>query len=415
MTTRSTDNGRVLALVIGHLPPPVHGMAVAVDRFADLLQKNARQMGGSCMRLSTAASSRRGSITFHLGRFRRVLAAMWKVWFLRRHRPAVYLSCDAGAGMVYTLALLALARCLALDVWLHHHSYAYLDQPSPKFRILLMIGGMRTTHLVGCPDMANALRSVSRRPLRTTELPILYAVEAPPPESIERPDRESIVLGHLSNLSSDKGLREVFATFHALRQRGVRAELLLAGPAAGPADSKLIDQLIAAAGDGVHYMGPVYGTDREAFFGAIDVFLFPSRYRNESFGLVVGEALLRRVEVVAYARGCLNAELVGTAGLLLSLDGPFTEPATAWIADQSRGSNPSMFQMIEYNRAEAYRHANAVAMEIIRRQQDGRHHPSRLRSAISQRVCLHEWSGARQGRAGQHSHTLPGAPANDRQ
>ena len=377
MTTRTTDNGQVLALVIGHLPPPVHGMAVAVDRFADLLQDNARQVGGSCMRLSTVSSRRHGSIMFHLGRCRRVLAAMWKVWRLRRERPAVYLSCDAGAGMVYTLALLALSRCLALDVWLHHHSYAYLEQPSPTFRLLLLIGGIGTTHLIGCPDMGDALRSVCRRPLRTTELPILYAVESPRTEPVQRTDRDSVVLGHLGNLSGDKGLREVFATFRALRQRGVRAELLLAGPAARPAESKLIDQLIAAAGDGVHYVGPVYGIDRERFFDAIDVFLFPSRYRNESFGLVVGEALLRRVEVVAYARGCLNSELVGAAGLLLSLDGPFADPAAAWITDQSRDSNPAMFAMIEYHRAEADRNASAVAMEIIRRQQDSRDRFSR--------------------------------------
>jgi glycosyltransferase involved in cell wall biosynthesis len=170
----------------------------------------------------------------------------------------------------------------------------------------------------------------------------------------------------MSNLSAEKGLRDVFQTFDRLRQRGVATELVLAGPAATPGDAELVDQLVTAAGDGVHYLGPVYGTDRDKFFDAVDIFLFPSRYRHESFGLVAGEALVRGVEIVAYARGCLTSELVAEAGLLLPRTGPFAEPAAAWIADHGRQSKQS-FATIRDKRAEAEAKAQAVASEMVLR------------------------------------------------
>jgi glycosyltransferase involved in cell wall biosynthesis len=358
------QDGRVLTIVLGHFPPPVHGMAVAVERLAVLLDERARRAGGRCVRLTTVVSSPRGSLTYHVGRVKRVLAGICQLWSLRRDHPAVYVSCDAGPGMLYTMALLGCSRVLGLRLWLHHHSYAYLDNPSDVFRGLLRIGGANTTHLVGCADMARDLRSASRRPLHITELPILYAVELPRTPVTRRRRPKAVVLGHLSNLSAEKGLREVFATFAALRRRGVPTELVLAGPPATPDDAKLVDELLSTGGERVRYLGPVYGPDRERFFEEIDVFLFPSRYRNESFGLVVGEALVRGVEIVAYACGCLNSEVVGAAGLLLPRNRPFAEPAAAWIAKPRPASQQSHFAAVHEKRAEAEVKAQAVASQM---------------------------------------------------
>lgn len=368
MAGSATPEGPVLAAVVGHLPPPVHGMAVAVARFAELLDRSASRAGGRCVRLSTVVSCPRGSPAYHLGRARRVLAAMWYLWWFRSQRPTVYVSCDAGPGMLYTAMLLAWTRVLGLNRWLHHHSYSYLDEPSSLFRGLLLVTGASTTHLVGCDDMAMALRSVSRRPLRIIELPIMYAVEQPQIGRTLSRRREPIVLGHLSNLSAEKGLRDVFTTLAALERSGVAAELVLAGPPATPGDAALLEELLEAAGDRVRYLGPVYGADREKFFDLIDVFLFPSHYRNESFGLVVGEALLRGVEVVAYERGCLSSALVGDAGLLLARTEPFAERASVWIQNRRPSSGQAEVAVAHERRAEAEAEAEAVAAQIIRRQ-----------------------------------------------
>ena len=343
-------------------------MAVAVARFAEILDRSANRAGGRCVRLSTVVSCPRGSVAYHLGRARRVLAAMWHLWSLRSHRPSVYISCDAGPGMVYTAVLLAWSRVLRLNRWLHHHSYSYLDEPSSLFRWLLVLTGASTNHLVGCSDMAKCLRCATRRPLHIIELPIMYAVEKPQKGRTLSGRREPIILGHLSNLSAEKGLRDVFITLAALERGGMPAELVVAGPPATPGDAVLLEELLEAAGDKVRYLGPVYGADRDKFFDLIDVFLFPSRYRNESFGLVVGEALLRGVEVVAYERGCLSSALVGDAGLLLPRTEPFAERASLWIQNRRPPSGQAKVASAYVRRAEAEAEAQAVATQITRRQ-----------------------------------------------
>jgi glycosyltransferase involved in cell wall biosynthesis len=81
----------------------------------------------------------------------------------------------------------------------------------------------------------------------------------------------------------------------------------------------------------VDYLGPVFGGDKEAFFRAADVFLFPSRYRNELSPLVVWESLLHGVPVIAYRAGCLTEAAVGEGSLILDPDAPFLEAALAQL------------------------------------------------------------------------------------
>jgi len=63
---------------------------------------------------------------------------------------------------------------------------------------------------------------------------------------------------------------------------------------------------------------------RRSFSGDIDVFLFPSRYKNESYGLVAWEAMLRGVPVIAFRAGCLTQAAAGGANLILEHSEDFT-------------------------------------------------------------------------------------------
>lgn len=53
----------------------------------------------------------------------------------------------------------------------------------------------------------------------------------------------------------------------------------------------------------VRYQGPKYGDDKETFWNNADLFVFPTFYENETFGLVNLEAMQHEIPVVSTDEG----------------------------------------------------------------------------------------------------------------
>lgn len=140
----------------------------------------------------------------------------------------------------------------------------------------------------------------------TRAVSVAYALKSPPQGRTSKDPFEArrLTVGHLSNLTLEKGLDEVIRFGRAAMQHGNVERVILAGPVMGSAEQALLDGV--ASEDGFEYRGPLTGQLKEEFFQDIDVFVFPTRYRNESFGLVAWEAMLRGVPVIAYRAGCLT-------------------------------------------------------------------------------------------------------------
>ncbi|MFZ5652791.1 MAG: glycosyltransferase, partial [Pseudomonadota bacterium] len=89
----------------------------------------------------------------------------------------------------------------------------------------------------------------------------------------------------------------------------------------------------------VEYVGPQYGAAKDAFYAGIDALVFPTRYENETEGIVNHEAMSRGIPVIAYGRGCIP-EIVGAdCGLVIDPAEPFVPAALAklesWLADSA--------------------------------------------------------------------------------
>ena len=369
-------------LVAGHLPPPTHGMAVATAAFADLLREECETSGVE-LRLHQISADRTSSRTFHhIQRLARVLHG--GVLVARRHRTlrALYISADAGLGMFYTMLLTLVARLVQRPSFIHHHSVAYLgNRPDAKMKALCRVAGARATHIFGCSLMAERFTQLYRYN-NVGVVPISFAIDypasspdhlgssfKPPPKRNSGPPFQ-ITIGHLSNLSVAKGLRDVFRTADCLTALGAAVSLVLAGPPATPSDAQVLDQLLNDRPYPVAYLGPVHGLEREAFFRSLDIFLFPSRYRHESFGLVAGEALGRGIPIVAYTNGCLTSDFVANGGYALSKSLDFPTEAAEWILDNY--SHPQQWEKIQISAKafhescnEATRDAQLAAAKMV--------------------------------------------------
>jgi glycosyltransferase involved in cell wall biosynthesis len=113
-----------------------------------------------------------------------------------------------------------------------------------------------------------------------------------------RVEPDEVVIGHLANLSEEKGTVDLLRAAERARRRGVRFRLVLAGPVM-PNFRRHWERYPCA--DRVQRLGVLTEEQKRDFFAGIDVFALPSR--SDSFGLVLLEAWANGVPNVAYRAG----------------------------------------------------------------------------------------------------------------
>jgi glycosyltransferase involved in cell wall biosynthesis len=106
---------------------------------------------------------------------------------------------------------------------------------------------------------------------------------------------DAFVVGHLANLSAEKGTNDLIAATEPLWRQGRPICLLLAGPTMPNFKYSL------ASARALNCLGPLTDADKRDFFAAIDAFALPSR--SDSFGLVLLEAWANGVPNIGYRAG----------------------------------------------------------------------------------------------------------------
>jgi glycosyltransferase involved in cell wall biosynthesis len=109
---------------------------------------------------------------------------------------------------------------------------------------------------------------------------------------------DEVVVGHLANLSMEKGSPEILAAAEMARQHGAPIRAVLAGPQT-PSFERFWRW--GVPDDWITLLGPINDADRRDFYAAIDVFALPSV--SDSFGLVFLEAWANAVPVIGYRAG----------------------------------------------------------------------------------------------------------------
>ncbi len=126
-------------------------------------------------------------------------------------------------------------------------------------------------------------------------------------------DLEACVVGHLANLSPEKGTIDLLRALRRAWERGARFRLILAGPMM-PGFNQYWRQFQPK--QNVTLTGPLSDNEKRDFFAGIDAFCLPSR--SDSFGLVLLEAWANAKPNIGYRAGGI-AEIIhhGDDGLLV--------------------------------------------------------------------------------------------------
>lgn len=319
-------------VMVGAFPPPVHGMAAVNAAVREALYETQAEP----QVIDLAAPSLDRSLTARLGRVPRVRRGLVRLAAARGLRGGtLYMSVSGGFGQLYELAFVALARLRGMNLYLHHHTFAYLDRPSRLSRQLFCVAGSRANHVALSSGMVARLKERYRV---HKVVAISNAVFFPPDGSLEGgASRHKLqTLGFISNIAAEKGVFEFLDLMASAQDAGLPLRAKLAGPFQ---DTQTEDRVRAwlAVLPSVEYVGPQYGAEKDAFFATIDALIFPTRYVNEAEPLTLHEAMNRSIPVIAYGRGAIP-EIVGPGcGLVIDPDQPFVPAALAqieaWLTD----------------------------------------------------------------------------------
>jgi glycosyltransferase involved in cell wall biosynthesis len=319
-----------MIVMVGAFPPPVHGMAAVNAAVLDRL----KDIGRKPLVLNLAASTLDRSLFSRLNRIPRVMSGILQLSFQPSLRgSALYMSVSGGWGQIYELMFLAVAHLHGMRVFLHHHSFAYLDHPNFVTRILIRVAGNQATHITLSPGMAKHLCVAypGVKGVASVSNAIFLLGDSSEP-AVERTCLNT--LGFLGNISQEKGIYEFLDVCAALQAQGIQLNAKLAGPFQDAIVEKAILQKLTSL-PSVEYLGPLYGADKEAFLASIDLLLFPTRYINEAEPLTIHEAMAAGVPVIAYGRGAIPEIVSETCGLVVPVDEDFVDASVkqieAWL------------------------------------------------------------------------------------
>lgn len=299
-------------LFVGPLPPPVHGFSEINRRMLTRLQV------GSSVKVFDVTP--RGGL-FHLPK-------LWMQFAGAAGRACggvLYLPLSGGLRQFVDACFAGVALLCGFRIFVHHHSFAYLNQRPFYARVVL--GLLRkSVHIVLCDRMGDLLASqysISEKNIRVISNAAFLSELEKPSQNVQR--KEKLVLGFLSNITAAKGCFDFVDLLKAGSAQGLAVEGVMAGPVQAEIQAEFADAVTGAGC--IRHVGSVYGEEKIIFFTKIDVLVFPTRYANEAEPVTIWEAMGAGVPVISLSRGCISGMVANEVGWVIQDPDNFVELA----------------------------------------------------------------------------------------
>lgn len=288
-------------IFLADMPPPVHGMSLVNSYVYDACENECE------VKIIDTSPWKKISNPkfFWLGKFLSFFGAFFRFFCLLRSEKVLYRPINGGVGQVYDLAYLFVARVFKCNIYLHHHSFNYINRKSVLFNILLLVVGGRATHITLGNEMKYKLQVLYGKRIGEIVVVSNSAFYKGAGQEIRR-FSSPVVIGHMANLSIEKGLAEFAEVCRSLYMKKFEFSALIAGPANDEHAKEVLECLLEDV-PCVQYVGPVYGAEKFEYFKKLDCFVFQSSYMNEAEPLVLYEAAEHGVKLYVSRRGCMES------------------------------------------------------------------------------------------------------------
>ena len=264
-----------------------------------------------------------------VNRLRRLLTSIYLI--AKSRAPSAYIAVNGNAGIFWNILQVISARATQKSITLHHHSFRYIARWDPLMAVLVRAAGSAAWHFTNCDAMNILFSEKYPYAQHVKAYSNIGSVAARPEEPLGN-NATPLRLGHLSNLTEEKGVGRAIDAFRQALQSGYDVELAVAGPAMSAYAERIISSAKDEFGTKFQYLGPVYEHQKQNFFSSLDIFLFPSLYPTETQGIVNLEAIAHGVPVVAFDQCCIKSDIHGKGGLVIGRKDNFSEALVEYIS-----------------------------------------------------------------------------------
>ncbi|PTQ89776.1 glycosyltransferase family 4 protein [Agitococcus lubricus] len=328
---------------VGPLPPPVGGFSVITEKMYHIItQKTDVRLFNRSRTIKS-----RNRFIYALISFINLLRALAEFFlgYFKTKPSALYLALSGGNGQLVDLCFIVLCKLFKIPVFIHHHSFAYLDKPSKLTNFLFYMANAE--HIVLCEAMKDKM--IAGYNIDSAKIHVIsnaVFLDVPSPVSKRNNNKKKVTLGYISNITEDKGIFEYFAAVKAAQMAGFDCDGIIAGPLHPSIQSRFQTEL-AQAKD-IHYVGSVYGIDKQAFYQKIDILLFPTKYVNEAEPVIIHEAMSEGVPTVSVVRGCIASIIMNNTGCVAQQIEDYSQTVIQYLGEHTENT---IFKRAEVERA----------------------------------------------------------------
>lgn len=289
-------------LFIMHTPPPVHGAAMMGQYIKDSKLINSKF---DCIYINPSLSNKVSSVgKVNVVKISRLLGIYWQVLkTVIKEKPELcyFTATCSGWGIIRDAVMVGLLKMCHRKIVLHLHNKGVSNLRGNKIADIfyrLMFKNVKVI-LLSEHLYEDVLQFVKHEDVYICPNGIPDTTGGVEP-SAERHNKIPHLL-FLSNLIISKGVIVLLDALKILKDRGYSFVCDFVGGETKEMDAARFKEEVEKRGLNqlAVYDGKKYGNDKEGYYNNADVFVFPTYYPGETFGLVNLEAMEHKVPVIS--------------------------------------------------------------------------------------------------------------------
>jgi glycosyltransferase involved in cell wall biosynthesis len=298
-------------LFLMQLPPPVHGASVVNKTIKESCAVNSKY---DCKFIDISPAKEISDLgKVSLGKTLKSINILYRlvVCFISFKPDLVYLTISPHGAAFYKDSLLALAVKLLRGNLIYHLHGKGIDQivkgsVLQKYLYRFIFSGVDVIHLAPCllKDIENIITGNSKLYILPNGVDLESASDSRENScSLE----EELRFIYLSNLVPTKGIDTYIDAINLLQYpKDINVRFNVVG---GSRDQDFTDNLKSKVKsvwrDSVKFHGPLYGNEKNEILRSCNVFVLPTRFKNECFPLSILEAMANGLAVISTFEGAI--------------------------------------------------------------------------------------------------------------